>query len=90
MELKGKRALVTGAGSDGIGRAVVRSFADAGARVAIHHFGQSDAALKLAREIATDGRDAPCFDGDFLTAEGARAGRARGAGGVPGMTSRAA
>jgi 3-oxoacyl-[acyl-carrier protein] reductase len=50
MELNGKRALVTGAGSDGIGRAVVRSFADAGARVAIHHFGQSDATLKLARD----------------------------------------
>jgi NAD(P)-dependent dehydrogenase (short-subunit alcohol dehydrogenase family) len=72
MELNGKRALVTGAGSDGIGRAVVRSFAEAGARVAIHHFGQSDATLKLAREIATDGSDAPCFDGDFSTAECAR------------------
>ncbi|MEM1430447.1 MAG: SDR family oxidoreductase [Pseudomonadota bacterium] len=69
MELDGKRALVTGAGSDGIGRAVVRSLAGAGSRVAIHHFGQEAGALRLAEEI---GRDAVVLEGDFSDPELAR------------------
>ena len=72
MTLGGKRALVTGAGSDGIGRAVVRALADAGATVAIHHFGQADAAGDLAREITDRDRPAPCLEGDFTAAQGAR------------------
>ncbi|MEO1678165.1 MAG: SDR family oxidoreductase [Pseudomonadota bacterium] len=62
MELAGKRALVTGAGSDGIGRAVVRALAAAGSRVAIHHFGQQAGAAELAEEI---GEGAVALDGDF-------------------------
>lgn len=62
MELTGKRALVTGAGSDGIGRAVVRAFAGAGAQVAVHHLGQADAAAALADEV---GGGAICLEADF-------------------------
>ncbi|MDG2405910.1 MAG: SDR family oxidoreductase [Paracoccaceae bacterium] len=72
MQLDGKRSLITGAGSDGIGRAVARSFADAGARVAIHHLDQSNEALKLAREIGKNGTAVPCFEGDFVNAKNAR------------------
>ena len=44
MSMAGRRALVTGAGSDGIGRAVARALVQAGADVAIHHLGQAEAA----------------------------------------------
>lgn len=37
MRLKGKKALITGAGSDGIGRAIVFAYAREGADVAIHY-----------------------------------------------------
>ncbi len=69
MELKDKRALVTGAGSDGIGRAVARALASAGARVAIHHLGQSDGAATLARDL---GPGAPVLEGDFADPQATR------------------
>lgn len=45
--------MVTGAGTDGIGRAAARLLARAGARVAVHHRAEPEAAAALARE--TDG-----------------------------------
>ncbi|MEL6206686.1 MAG: SDR family oxidoreductase [Pseudomonadota bacterium] len=69
MELAGKRALVTGAGSDGIGRAVVRALAGAGSRVAIHHFRQPAGAAELAEGI---GGRAPVLEGDFADPDAAR------------------
>lgn len=51
QELEGRRALVTGAGSDGIGRAVVQTLAAAGVRLAFSHLNQFDAAKALAAEI---------------------------------------
>jgi NAD(P)-dependent dehydrogenase (short-subunit alcohol dehydrogenase family) len=39
MKLAGRRSLVTGAGSRGIGRAIVAAFCEEGARVAAHHYG---------------------------------------------------
>ena len=54
MELDGKTALVTGAGSNGIGRAVVLALAQAGAGVAIHYLDQKAAALEDLEGV-TDG-----------------------------------
>jgi NAD(P)-dependent dehydrogenase (short-subunit alcohol dehydrogenase family) len=52
IDLTGRRALVTGAGTEGIGRAAARMLAEAGARVAIHHLAEHDAAEALAAETA--------------------------------------
>jgi NAD(P)-dependent dehydrogenase (short-subunit alcohol dehydrogenase family) len=65
---KGKRALVLGAGTDGIGRAAVRALAEAGMRVAIHHRDEADAAAKLAVEVG----GGPVLAGDFSRPETAR------------------
>ncbi|WP_419900461.1 SDR family NAD(P)-dependent oxidoreductase [Roseomonas sp. USHLN139] len=50
IDLSGRRALVTGAGTEGIGRATARLLAEAGARVAIHHLAEPEAAAALAAE----------------------------------------
>ncbi|WP_431281313.1 SDR family NAD(P)-dependent oxidoreductase [Humitalea sp. 24SJ18S-53] len=50
IDLSGRRALVTGAGTDGIGRAIALMLARAGARVAVHHLNETDAAVALAAE----------------------------------------
>jgi NAD(P)-dependent dehydrogenase (short-subunit alcohol dehydrogenase family) len=63
-----RRALVCGAGTDGIGRAAVRALAAAGMRVAIHHRAEAQAAAALAAETG----GGPVFSGDFSTASEAR------------------
>ncbi|MGG5819225.1 SDR family NAD(P)-dependent oxidoreductase [Falsiroseomonas sp. HW251] len=50
IDLSGRRALVTGAGTDGIGRATAMLLARAGARVAVHHLDEGAAAAALAAE----------------------------------------
>ena len=68
INLKGKNILVTG-GSRGIGAALVRGLADAGARVAIHcHRSQPEADL-LAREV---GGGAQVFSADLASPEACR------------------
>ena len=70
--LSGRTALVTGAGTDGMGRAIVRAFAAAGADVAIHHFQSADGAEALANEIRTLGRRATVIEADFAEPGSAR------------------
>jgi glucose 1-dehydrogenase len=50
IELKGKRALVTG-GSSGIGEAIVLALADAGAKVCINCHSHLEAAKEIAKQI---------------------------------------
>ncbi len=54
MDFTGKSVLVTGA-SGSIGQAIVRAFAAAGARVAVHYHGQREAAERLIGELGGDG-----------------------------------
>lgn len=63
--LSGRGALVTGAGSRGIGRAVALALAEAGADVAAHHVAASEDANALAAQISALGRRAALFTGDF-------------------------
>ncbi|MCC7426901.1 MAG: SDR family oxidoreductase [Alphaproteobacteria bacterium] len=65
--LAGRRALVTGAGSDGIGRATARALAAAGARLAVHHWQEPEGATLLEREIG-----AHVVQADFASAAAAR------------------
>lgn len=66
VSLAGRRALVTGAGTEGIGRATARLLARAGARVAIHHRAEEEAAGALAAEAG-----GPALAADFADASAA-------------------
>lgn len=55
-----------------MGRAIVRTFAAAGADVAIHHFQSADGAEALANEIRTLGRRATIIEADFAESGSAR------------------
>ncbi len=61
--LRGQRALVTG-GNSGIGAAVARALAMAGARVAINYVADAEAADRLVNEIHADGGEALAVRGD--------------------------
>jgi glucose 1-dehydrogenase len=61
--LSGQRALVTG-GNSGIGAAVSRALAKAGAKVAINYLYQEEDARKLVNEIAADGGEAMAIKAD--------------------------
>jgi len=71
LQLKGKRALVTGSNS-GIGVAVAKRMAEEGAKVVVHGRNQerSDA---VAREICQAGGDAIAITGDLATQDGCNA-----------------
>src|SRR5690606_14802820 len=71
MELSGKTALVTGA-SRGIGAAIARRLADAGAYVAVNYAGSRDAARKLVTEIEAAGGKAFAVQADVGTLDGIR------------------
>ena len=66
IDLAGRRALVTGAGTEGIGRATSRLLARAGARVAVHHLAEPAAAAALAAETG-----GPVLQADFADPDAA-------------------
>ena len=61
--LRGQRALVTG-GSSGIGAAVCRALAAAGARVVVNYLSNRDEADQLVNEIVADGGEAMAIQAD--------------------------
>lgn len=61
--LRGQRALVTG-GSSGIGAAVCRALAAAGARVVVNYLSNREEAELLVNEIAVDGGEAIAIQAD--------------------------
>jgi pteridine reductase len=72
MELRGRVALVTGAGRR-LGRAMAGALAARGMTMAIHHHASADGARKLREEILGAGGRAECFAADLTDAEAARA-----------------
>jgi len=72
MELRGRVALVTGAGRR-LGRAMASALAGRGMTLAIHHHASSAGANELREEIVAAGGRAVCFEADLADAHAARA-----------------
>ena len=70
MELRGRVALVTGAGRR-LGRAMARALADRGMTVAVHHHASAEGAAELRDEIVAEGGKAACFAADLTDAAAA-------------------
>jgi pteridine reductase len=72
MELRGKVALVTGAGRR-LGQAMARALAGRGMTLAIHYHASAEGATQLRTEIVEAGGRATCFQADLTDAHAARA-----------------
>lgn len=68
LDFQGQVVLVTGAGG-GLGSAIARRFAQAGARVAVHYHNSRDAAYALVDELAEAGTDSAAFTADLRQPE---------------------
>jgi len=73
MSLEGKRALVTGAGSRGIGRAIAEALGTEGADVAVHYYGDEGVAGELVERLRASGRRAVAMPADLGDPRQARA-----------------
>ena len=73
MSLEGKRALVTGAGSRGIGRAIAEALGREGADVAVHYYGDGGVAEELVERLRASGRRAVALPADLGEPAQARA-----------------
>jgi pteridine reductase len=71
MELRGKVALVTGAGRR-LGRAMAQALADRGMTLGIHYHASVDGANRLRDDIRGAGGQAACFAADLADPEAAR------------------
>jgi NAD(P)-dependent dehydrogenase (short-subunit alcohol dehydrogenase family) len=72
MRLEGKRALITGAGSYGIGRAVALGFAREGADVVVHYHSRPEVAASVVADVEALGRRAFSLQADLAEAEACR------------------
>jgi pteridine reductase len=72
VELRGRVALVTGAGRR-LGRAIAAALAGRGLRVALHHHASANGAAEVRDEVRQAGGDAECFAADLRDADAARA-----------------
>ena len=69
MRLDGKKALITGAGSYGIGRAIALGFAREGADVAIHYHSRPDVAAAVVADIEALGPRSFALQADLADPE---------------------
>lgn len=73
MKLEGRRALVTGAGSRGMGRAIAEALGAEGADVAAHYYGDGAVARELVDRLRASGRRAVDLEADLGDPTAARA-----------------
>ena len=72
LALQGRVALITG-GSRGIGRAIAKAMAEAGADVMVNYVSDEESAKKTAEEIMALGRKAMTFQADVADADAVNA-----------------
>jgi NAD(P)-dependent dehydrogenase (short-subunit alcohol dehydrogenase family) len=72
MRLDGRKALITGAGSYGIGRAIALGFAREGADVAVHYHSRPEVAASVVAGIEALGRRSFALQADLSAGEACR------------------